>query len=189
MSARSLNLLRYPGRIPTWEGALLRPVLVAWLAGVLSGLGWSGWQHMRHDEWLALHARLQAQTQALAGQQTEAAARQLAARLHQAFLERARAWKNRRERVLHLQAVLTEQARSTGLRVERWQSDGRRLVLQAWLPRAEHVPQLVAHLSAAWPQAWTLQSLSDRTGAGAGVDVVLEAPWDDAVQGNGKTAP
>ena len=111
MTAQSLNLLRYPRRVPALDAALWRPAAAALLTGALAGGVWGGWQHMRQDGLLALHARL-----------------------HQAFLDRAQAWQSQRERVMRLHAGLTEQARDTGLRVERWQADGRRLVLQAWLP-------------------------------------------------------
>jgi len=189
--AKSLNLLRYPRRMPTLDAALWRPGLVALLVGVLAGGLWGGWQHQRQEEWTVLRARLRAQTQALAGQQTQAVDQQAKARLQQAFVDRAQAWQSQRERLMHLHATLTEQAKDAGLRVERWQSDGRKLVLQAWLPRAERVPLVMARLSAAWPQGWTLQSLGDRAASGgdAGIDVVFEAPWGDAAQAGGKSSP
>lgn len=191
MTAQSLNLLRYPRRVPALDAALWRPAAAALLTGALAGGVWGGWQHMRQDGLLALHARLQEQVQTLSGQQAGVTARQAKARLHQAFLDRAQAWQSQRERVMRLHAGLTEQARDTGLRVERWQADGRRLFLQAWLPGAEQVPRAVAALSAAWPQGWTLQSLSERIRpqGEAGVDVVFEAPRGEVLPGGGKAQP
>lgn len=186
MTARSLNLLRYPRRLPVLDAALWWPAASAWLVGALLGGAWGGWQHMQHEALIASHARLQTQLQALAAQQAEATARQTRARLHRALLDRAQAWQTRRERVLQLHAVLTEQARDAGLRVERWHSDGHKLVLQGWLPRAQEVPRVVASLSAAWPQGWTLQSLGERVGPAAGVDMVIEAPWGEVLPAGGK---
>lgn len=191
MRARPLNLLRYPRRLPAFDAALWRPGLMALLTGALAGGCWAGWQHLRHDEWLALQARLRAQTQTLAGQQAQAADQQAKARLQQAFLDRAQAWQSQRERVMRLHAALTEQARDAGLRVERWHADGHKLVLQAHLPRADRVPRVMAHLSAAWPQGWALQSLADPNGTGGegGVDVVFEAPWSGVPLTGGKATP
>lgn len=191
MSERTLNLLRYPRRVPLFDAAWVRAVLAAGLGGVLVGVAGAAWLHWRQDGWLAQRAQLQAEQQRVESQQAEATARQAQARLAQAFGARAQAWAERRERLLGLHTELNAQAVDMGLRVERWQSDGRRLVLQAWLPRPAHLPQALARLSAASALDWRLQSLATRAGQAnpAGVDVVFEAAWPDGAPGAGKAGP
>ena len=175
MTTGSLNLLRYPARMPWHAPAWLRPVLEGVLAGVLAGAVWAHGAWQQRDALLKLREQLQAQWQDLTRQQAKTLAQQAQVRLHQAVLDRAQEWQSQRRSMLQLHAVLAAQA-DTGLRVERWQFDGHSLVLQAWLPAAERVPQLMAALSAAWPQAWVLQELGQATGSQAGVALSLQAP-------------
>ena len=191
MSARPLNLLRYPRQRLVLSPALLRACLVAGLIGVLAGGLWIGWQHLRlvqrHEQLTQLQARWQARSQ----QQADVSAQRERAGLRRQWLERATDWRDRREQLSHLHRALQALADGPGLRVERWQGDGRRLVLQAWLPGSEQVPTLMAGLSAAGPLSWQLHSLADHSSVGgeAGIDVVLEAPWPAASQGGGPSRP
>lgn len=191
MKARSLNLLRHPRREVALEPALLRACLIAGLVGALAGGLWSGWQHMRMAQLEEQRAQLQARWQVQNRQQTDAVAGHERGALHRQLLERATDWQGRRAQLLRLHQALNAQADDPGLRVERWQSDGRRQVLQAWLPRTDQVPQLMATLSAAWPQRWRLQSLGEHAGthSDAGVDAVFETTWPVAGQGSRPVRP
>lgn len=124
---------------------------------------------------------LQTQTRAWREQQTLERAQAEKARLRSAWMQRAQAWQGQRQRLAQLHAAFDALAPETGLRVERWQGDGRKLLLQARLPGVSSVPAVLSGLSGAWGPGWTLHSLGDR--ADGGVDVVLQAPWPaDAVE-------
>ena len=191
MSARPLNLLRHPRQGLALSPAVLRSCLVAGLIGVLAGGLWSGWQHLRLAQRHEQRTQLQARWQAHSQQQADASTQRERAGLRRQWLERAADWRGRREQLSQLHRALQALADDPGLRVERWQGDGRRLVLQAWLPRPEQVPTLMAGLSAAGPLGWQLHSLADHSSVGgeAGIDVVLEAPWPAASQGGGPSRP
>ena len=118
---------------------------------------------------------LQTQTRAWREQQTLERAQAEKARLRSAWMQRAQAWQGQRQRLAQLHAAFNALAPETGLRVERWQGDGRKLLLQAWLPEAGSVPMVLSGLSGAWEQGWTLQSMGDRTGGG--VALVLQSAW------------
>ncbi len=175
MTVRPLNLLRHPRPAHLLEPALQRLALACVLAGGLAGMGWGVWQQHRQDDWLARRSALKAQAQSQASQQVQIKASEQREQMLKRQAARQQAWQTRRQHMLALHAVLSAQARNNGLRVLRWQGDGRQLVLQLWLPHAQALPSLTAQLSQAWPLAWTLQSLNDQ--AGAGIEAVLEAPW------------
>lgn len=191
MTARSLNLLRHPGRRLVPEYTLVRSLVLAGWVGALAGGLWSGWRHVQLSQLQEQRAQLQIRREAQIRQQADLAADHERATLHRQLLERASDWQARREQLLRLHRTLNALADDPGLRVERWQGDGRRLVLQARLSRPASVPQLMAGLSATWPSDWRLQSLGDRGSAkgDAGVDVTLEASWPGTSQGNGPSRP
>ena len=118
---------------------------------------------------------LQTQTRAWREQQTLERAQAEKARLRSAWMQRAQAWQGQRQRLAQLHAALNALTAETGLRMERWQGDGRKLLLQAWLPEADSVPMVLSGLSGVWGQGWTLQSMGDRTGGG--VALVLQTAW------------
>lgn len=170
MNARPLNLLRYPRRASLLESAPARAALLALGVGIVMGCSWGLWQQAQHEALLARRVQLKAQSEAWRSQQTSERDRQ---RLLTHWGQRAKTWQAQGEQQMQLHAVLLAQAASAGLRVERWQGDGRQMMLQAWLPGADGVPALLSALSQAWPPGWALQSISDRSGVG--VDVVLQA--------------
>lgn len=191
MTGRPLNLLRHPRRLPGWRSDWLRPVLLAGCAGALAGGAWGAWQHQRLDTLLAQQAHLQQRLQVQLEQQARVSAHQARQHLQQAQRVRAQDWQRQRQQLQALHAALAAQAPAAGLRVERWQGDGQKLLLQGWLPRAQAIPALLAQLSSAWPQPWQLHQLADRS-AGVdpgGLDLVLEAPWSPAVQDKGQSRP
>ena len=155
------------------------------------GAGWALRERLRLDELQALRTQLQARAQAQAQVQSQTQAMQRDQRLRQALQVRAQAWQHQRQQMLRLHGVLTTQAAQAGLRVQRWQSDGRSLVLQAWLPGPERVPALLALLTATGGRPWSLQSLAQAADGpvGPGVTVVLQAPWADGTLAHAKAAP
>lgn len=174
-AAGSLNLLRFPRRVHVLDPGQVRAGLMAAVAGILVGCAWGLWQQMQQDQLLAQRAQWQAQSLALGRQKDQQVIAQDKARVQLQWGQRAQAWQLQRQQLMRLHAVLAQQAADTGLRVERWQGDGRKLVLQAWLPHADSVPGVLAGLSSVWPPGWTLQSMGARSGAG--VNVVLQAAW------------
>lgn len=93
---------------------------------------------------------------------------------------RRKDWQLRRAQLLRLHDVLGQAALESGLRVQNWQADERRILLQAWVPQPQAWTALQTQLTSAGPQPWTLQTLA--SGPGAGVQFTLEAPWLAAVQ-------
>ena len=158
------------------DAALWRPACWALLAGGVVAAAGVGWQLQRQEQLLAQRGPLQTRLQEQARQQALARQAEALARLQDRMLARAQSWQVQRQQLMRLHAELSSEAEHTGLRLQRWQGDGRKLTLQLWLPGPELAPALVSRLSQAWPQAWTLHSLAQRPGAG-GVEAVLEAPW------------
>lgn len=187
VKSASLNLLRHPRRWHRLESEQTRAALLAFLAGLLVGCAGLVCLQWRHAQLLDQRAQLQMQSQALTRQQAQHTAAKERSRLQTQWHTRARAWQAQRALLRQLHAALAAQADSTGLRLLRWQGDGNKLVLQAWLPRAETVPQLLSQLSAAARPGWTLQSLAERPDAG--VDLVLEAPWLSGAQDHKPAKP
>ena len=175
MNAPALNLLRYPRR----QALVGTPVLVRVLAGALAGglcaSAWGLWSQMRYSQELQRRDQLHTSTRAQARAQAEASARAQQHRLQQQAHQRAEDGRARREQMQRLHALLLQERHTTGLHLQRWQGDGQRLQLQAWLPRAEDLPGLQARLSAAGPQVWTLHSLGRSTDRG--LQLVLESSW------------
>lgn len=171
----SLNLLRFPRRVHALDPGQVRAGLMASVAGILMGCAWGLWQQMQQDQLLVQRAQWQTQSRDLERQKDQQAIVQEKARLQLKWGQRAQSWQLQRQQLMRLHAALAQQAADTGLRVERWQGDGRKLVLQAWLPHADSVPVVLTGLSSAWPAGWALQSMGVRSGAG--VDVVLQATW------------
>ncbi len=185
LNARPLNLLRYPRRAVMLDAALWRPALWALLAGVVGAAAAAAWQLQRQDQLLAQRGPLLARLQEQARQQAQARQAEAMARLRSRMLERQQAWQLQRQQLMRLNADLSTEAERTGLRLQRWQGDGRKLSLQLWLPRAELAPALVSRLSQSSLHAWTLQSLAQKPDA-AGVEAVLEAPWPSVSPGGHK---
>ncbi len=185
LNARPLNLLRYPSRASILDATLWRPALWALLAGVAVAAAWATWQLQLQEQLLAQRGPLQARLQEQARQQAQARQADTLARLQTRMQERAQAWQVQREQLMHLHAELSAQAAQTGLRLQRWQGDGRKLTLQLWLPRPELVPVVVSHLSRTSLQPWTLQSLAGRPDT-TGVEAVFEAPWPVSAPGGRK---
>lgn len=178
VNAPALNLLRYPRRGTALQIGPWRPVVLALLAGAVSGAVWVGWQHWRLAQLQSLRQRVLAETQAWAAQQKAIAEARDQSDLQQAVSARARDWQTRQVQWLKLQDALQDQAHVLGLRVLRWQADGRQQQLQAWLPRVQDVPALTSVLSVAGAQAWTLNNLAEHPNRSeGGVDVLLQAPW------------
>ena len=158
------------------DATLWRPALLALLAGVALAAAWVAWQLQRQEELLAQRGPLQARLQEQTRQQAQARQAEALTRAQTRMQERAQAWQVQRQQLMRLHAELSTQAEQGGLRLQRWQGDGRKLTLQLWFPRPELAPALVSRLSQASAQAWALQSLAERPDA-AGVEAVLEAPW------------
>ena len=177
-----LNLLRYPSRIPRVDAGLRRQALGALLVGALAGSGLLVWQNQRHAQLQAERERTQARVQMQLRQQAERRQALTLAQSQARLIERAQAWQAQRQQFLQLHAQLQQQAREGGLRLQRWQADGHKLSLQLWLPHTEGVPAIVARLTQASPQAWTLQSLASQSDP-PGVQAVLEAVWPAAPAG------
>ncbi len=176
LNPRPLNLLRYPRRAGMLDPTLWRPGLCALLAGGVVAAAWVASQLQRQDQLLAERGPLQARLQEQARQQAQALQAEALAHAQARMQKRAQTWQVQREQLMRLHAELSAQAEHSGLRLQRWQGDGRKLTLQLWLPRPELAPALVSRLSQASPQAWALQSLAERPDA-AGVEAVLEASW------------
>ena len=181
MNARPLNLLRHPRRVHPLAPRQLRDLLWAGVAGALIGGLWCIWLDTEKEQLQQERTHLQAQATAWREQQSRERALEQKAKLQWAWTQRAQAWQGQRQRLAQLHAAFDALAPETGLWVERWQGDGRKLLLQARLPGVSSVPAVLSGLSGAWGPGWTLHSLGDR--ADGGVDVVLQAPWPaDAVE-------
>ena len=180
-----LNLLRHPRRAGLPGGGGLPGVLWALLLGTAVGTVLALWQgHMQRQaqaERAHLQAPLQQQEQQLAQQRQAQADARLQARLR----ERLEGWRSLRRQVMDLQARLAQEAQASGLRLQRWQADGHKLILQLSLPQAEHLPGRGAGLSEALSQPWTLQAMSGQSGA-PGVEAVIEASWPVQQPARGK---
>ncbi len=177
MNGRPLNLLRYPRRVPVCSTALWRQVLWGGLLGALVGGALLLWLQHRHTQLHERRHQLQAQAQAWSQQRAQMAAQQEVARVQAQGRLRATQWSAQRERLARVHTALQALASETGLRLTRWQADGRKLVLQGSLPQAQDLPTVLSRLSDAWPLAWGLHSLGERQPAGTGVDWVIEAHW------------
>ena len=175
MNARPLNLLRYPRRVHPLAPRQLRDLLWAGVAGALIGGLWCIWLDTEKEQLQQERTHLQAQATAWREQQSRERALEQKAKLQWAWTQRAQAWQGQRQKLARLHGALDTLALETGLRAERWQGDGRKLLLQAWLPEAASVPMVLSGLSGAWEQGWTLQSMGDRTGGG--VALVLQSAW------------
>lgn len=162
------------------DATLWRPALWALLTGVAVAAAWVAWQMQRQEQLLAERGPLQARLQEQARQQAQARQAEALARVQTRMQERAQAWQVQRQQLMRLHNEFSALAEHSGLRLQRWQGDGRKLTLQLWLPRPELAPALVSRLSQASSQAsrqaWALHSLAERPDA-AGVEAVLEAPW------------
>lgn len=201
VNAPALNLLRYPRR--GWlEPQLWWPLLQALGVGAVLGAACALGQHGWLDHLQTQRGQLQSQAHTVARQRAADAARQAQVQRLLAVHARAQDWQTQQAMGLRLQAALSAQGQALGLRVLRWQGDGRQILLQAWLPRVQDVPALVAGLSALGAGPWTVQSLSDGTtvapqrrekeasaGAAGGVLVQLQAPWAPATREKGQSAP
>ena len=153
------------------DATLWRPALWALLAGVAVAAAWVAWQLQRQEQLLAQRGPLQARLEEQARQQVQARQADTLARVQSRMQERAQTWQAQRQHLMRLHAELSALAEHNGLRLQRWQGDGRKLTLQLWLPRPEQAPALVSRLSQASAQAWALQSLAERPDA-AGVEAV-----------------
>ena len=165
MSRPALNLLRQPLASP-WTGLWPAALSGVWLGGAL-GLACQ-WQLPALLQAQAERQQLvaaQAQQQRRLNAQRHTLARQAAAQQ-----EVQTRWRQQQRWHDALAALATEQ----GLRVQRWQGDAQQLQLQAWLPQAQLVPEVLAALNAAGPGDWRLQRLSHN--AGHGVWLSLHAP-------------
>lgn len=172
MSTPSLNLLRYPRRWPLVGRFTLASAVAGLCGGYLLVAAWGLWCQHRHPDWLAQRQQLQAQ---LAGQtraQAEAQAKVQHDRALQKLLAQRQEWQLVRQQLQTLHERLGELSLETGLRLQRWQGDGQRMQLQAWLPQAQSWSALQARLMAPGAQTWSLGSLT--SGSGPGVHVVLE---------------
>lgn len=170
----SLNLLRHPRRLPLLGWPVLGRVLAGGVAGVLCASGWGLWSQTRLAQTRSLQQQLQAELQAQARSRSQASAEAAQARLQQRALARDAQWRLQRERLQQLHGLLAQEARDGGLRLQRWQGDGQRIELQAWLPHTQGLPALQARLSGPAPQGlsdWAVQSLG--SAAGEGVQLVL----------------
>ena len=176
LNVPSLNLLRYPSpwRVPDvqpWRHALW-PLL----AGLVAGSVLVFWQVRWHARLQAERGPLQASHEQQQRQQAELRQAQAHAQSQARMRERASAWQLQRQQFMRLHAQLSQEVGDVGLRLQRWQADGHKLSLQLWLPHPEGVPGLVARLTQASPQPWTLHSLAGQSDP-PGVQAVLEAAW------------
>lgn len=182
LNVQPLNLLRYPAPAGLLSPAVWRCALWALLAGVMAGSALVFWQVRRHAQLLAQREPLQASLQLQQRQQTEARQAQALALVQTRLHERATGWQVQRQQLMGLQARLSQEAGAADLRLRRWQADGQKLTLQLWLPHPDRVPGLVASLSKASPQPWTLHSMNSPS-EGTGVEAVLETPWPGLAAG------
>lgn len=176
MSERPLNLLRYPRRERIVDPVLLRPVFWGLLTGGMLAAAGAGWQSQRQIHLQTQRASLQALVQEQERQQTQARNFRAQQQLLDRMQERVQVWQAQRQQTMQWHAFLGAEAEQTGLRLQRWQGDGRKVTLQLWLPRPELLPSLVARLTEISPGAWTLHSLSGQN-ASAGVQAVIESAW------------
>ena len=195
MNAAALNLLRYPRRGPP-EPQEWWPALLALVAGVVVGALWVLWQHWHLEQLDLQREQLQTQVHAVATERAAAAARHAQAQRQQALHARAQAWQTQQALGLRLQTTLSAQGQALGLRVLRWQGDGRHMQLQAWLPRVQQVPVLVSALSTLGQRPWTVQSLDAPAAAAPGLDateggvlVLLQVPWPQATSEKNQPTP
>ncbi len=176
LNVPSLNLLRYPSpwRIP--GAGLWRHALGPLLAGLVAGSALVFCQVRWHARLQAERGPLQASLQLQQRQQAEQRQAQALEQSQARMRERASAWQLQRQQFMQLHNQLSQEAGDAGLRLQRWQADGHKLSLQLWLPHPEGVPGLVARLTQASPQPWTLHSLAGQSDP-PGVLAVLEAAW------------
>lgn len=181
-----LNLLRHPRSRGQVLGSKVRPAL----AGALIGLACLGldalWQAEQLQALQLRHAQLQAALRAQTARQQAATGHQLQQRLATRQAEREQQWQSRREQVAQVQQTLQTHALAHGLRLQRWQVDGRQLVLHLWLPGVHALSGLTAAMTQAGPSAWTVQSLSAHASGGA--EAVIEAAWPASPTAAGKAA-
>ena len=169
MTVPALNLLRQPQGSAWWQ---LWPaaVLGAWLGGAVGVVC--------HAQLPALQ-QAQAQRRAVWAQQTQQEARAKAQRQAQSLQAAAvRVAQTRWQEQQRWHATLSALASEKGMRVQGWQGDAQQLQLQAWLPQAGDVPEVLAALNAVGPSPWRVHSLQQ--GAGAGVTLNLQAPLPPA---------
>ena len=180
MSLPSFNLLRYPShrrwRVRPWLG---------WAgpgfgAGLLAALAWAAWCQSQQEALRARHQELKAFEAAQMRARQDAVVQARQALEQQQADARRKDWQLRRAQLLRLHDVLGQAALESGLRVQNWQADERRILLQAWVPQPQAWTALQTQLTAVGPQPWTLQTLA--SGPGAGVQFTLEAPWLAATQ-------
>ncbi len=185
LNAPSLNLLRYPSRLRMPDAVVWRHALWPLLAGLVAGLALVFWQARWHARLLDERGALQASLQLQQRQQAELREAQALAQSQARMRERASAWQLQRQQFMQLHTQLSQEADGAGLRLQRWRADGHKLSLQLWLPHPEGVPGLVARLSQASPQPWTLHSLAGQSDP-PGVEAVLETVWPSSPTGGRK---
>ena len=176
---RALNLLHHPGL------ARQQKVFHRWwsgLAGLLVGasLAWA-WHHVQVIETAQLQlaqSRLQGalraqqqQAQEAARQQTRLRGQAEQARQLQQIAEHQHTW-------VSLHESLQQEARERGLKLLRLHSDAEKIELHGTLQRADAVSEVRQSLSAQWPQARALTSMT--AGPAGEVNVVWQTQWPQA---------
>ena len=180
VSLPSFNLLRYPSRRRWRAGPWLGWAGPGFGAGLLAALAWAAWCQSQQEVLRAKHQEFKALEAAQMRARQDAAVQARQAREQQQADARRKDWQLRRAQLLRLHDVLGQAALERGLRVQNWQADERRILLQAWVPQPQAWTALQTQLTAVGPQPWTLQTLA--SGPEAGVQFTLEAPWLAAAQ-------
>jgi len=176
LNVPSLNLLRYPSPWRMPDAQCWRHALWPLLAGLVAGSALVLWQVRWHARLQAERGPLQASLQLQQRQQAELRQAQAHAQSQSRMRERASAWQQQRQQFMQLHTQLSQEVSDAGLHLQRWQANGHKLSLQLWLPHPERVPGLVARLTQASPQPWTVHSLAGQADP-PGVQAVLEAAW------------
>lgn len=172
MTQPALNLLRWP-QASVWLRLWPAMLSGAWLGAAL-GLAC----HVQLPALLQAQAERQRWAAMQAQQQARADAQRQVRAQHEAAERQAQArWLQQ----WRWHAALSALAGEHGLRVQRWQGDAHQLQLQAWLPQAGGVTEVLMAMNAAGPSTWRLQGLNH--GAGAGVWLNLQAPLPNTGSG------
>lgn len=167
MSRPALNLLRQVQAAP-WTGLWPAALCGAWLGGAI-GLTCQ-WQ-------LPALAQAEAERQRLTAAQAQQARQASAQRRARAQQEAAqRAAQNRWQQQQDWHAALSALAQAHGLRVQSWQGDAQQLQLQAWLPQARDVSEVLLALNATGPSPWRLQSLRQNAEPGVWLNLQAQLP-------------
>lgn len=176
---RALNLLNHPGLVRQqrvfhrwWTG------LAGLLVGTLLAWGWHQGQMIETAQLQVEQGRLQGalraqqqQAQEDARQQTRLRWQAEQARQLQQIAEHQHTW-------VSLHDSLQQEASDRGLRLMRLQSEAEKIELHGTMKRVDAVSEVQQSLSAQWPQALALNSMT--VGPAGEVSFVWQTQWPQA---------